>query len=187
MLQNTGSTGDKDALAVRDTHSSSTLPNYSGGLLPPYLFWSSWSYNLLILEIQLKSLETQSEESIFVIIVKFRNVLLQNMIYMYSPKLWPYSSSYSLFQPQMPSVSIGSLPCGDFRPTCAQQWTEETKCNMLLHVRKETTDKHSVIELANTFKNTEHRRTVLGTIQKRTLWAAFDYTNSCFRLTSHHS
>ena len=34
---------------------------------------------------------------------------------------------------------------------------------MLLHVHKEMTDKLSVVGLANTFTNTEHRQSVFGT------------------------
>ena len=39
---------------------------------------------------------------------------------------------------------------------------------MLLHVHKEMTDKLSVIDLANTFTNIEHRQSVLVLFQKGT-------------------
>lgn len=40
---------------------------------------------------------------------------------------------------------------------------------MLLHVHKEMTDKLSVVELANTFTNTEHRQSVFGTFTQKDL------------------
>jgi len=40
---------------------------------------------------------------------------------------------------------------------------------MLLHVHKETTDELSVIELVNTFANTEHRMSLFGTFSEKDL------------------
>jgi len=50
--------------------------------------------------------------------------------------------------------------------------TEEAKCHKEMtdkHVHKEMTDKLSVVELANTFTNTEHRRSVFGTSTQKDL------------------
>ena len=69
----------------------------------------------------------------------------------------------------MPLASVPSVPCVDSRHISIQQWDKSSECCDDVHVHKEKTDQLSVVELANSITNTEHRMSIFGTFSEEDL------------------